>query len=463
MNEMLKNLLLARSFILLGLVVFSPNVTFWLASWFFDLNRPLLNLDYFLAGVFLAAGWRLLGIGFLSAFMLIDLLSVTGLLFPFVRIQDVGYLLGLLPYAGFVWQILAGTVFLLMLAVVVLSALFGRKISLAGALVALNVALLAYGAHVYAPESGVSDRWYRASGRLIESQTLFFLKTRSTVFFESARMSGDPLIQTGFKGATARWVTGHHDDLSKKILLVVAESWGRVNDERVQEALLEPLTKYSARFKWFEEGEMIFSGVTVGAELRELCGLDVRHYNLKPVVNGFSGCLPWRLKELGYTTSAVHGAVGVMYDRVYWYPRAGFDLMMFKESGGWKSQCYSFPGACDWEIMDRYVSKVFEGDQKRFVYWLTLNTHAIYDSRDIREDFIDCVEFDLPENSETCRMVKLHAQFFHGLGEMLAKDSMKGVEVLIVGDHEPRIFNAVEKQTHIKDNVVSWVHLKVKD
>ncbi|WP_157659201.1 sulfatase-like hydrolase/transferase [Thauera butanivorans] len=246
-------------------------------------------------------------------------------------------------------------------------------------------------------------------------------------------------------------------------MLIVAESWGVMKDARIQKSLISPLLDQQKSFDWVMHGTMRTETATVGAELRELCGLETQHYNLKSVAEGFENCLPKKLKNLGYATAAIHGSTGIMYDRVHWYPRAGFDEIRFHETDPWETRCYSFPGTCDREIMDKYISHVFRNDGKRFVYWLTLNTHAIYDKRDIHDDLFDCTQYQLPEDGEICRLTKLHAQFFHQLADILKQKSMHGVEVLIVGDHPPRILNMMEKEAHIESGLVSWVHFRIKD
>lgn len=439
-----------------------PNFLFWGVAFWFAIDRPIFNLDYLFVGVMFSVGWRRSACIVFLVFLLLDLLSMAGLVFPFVRFQDVTYLLGLLPYAAPVWQIYAYGVVLLVVMFLCLAFSFGGKVDMGASLVLLNIGLFFYGVHVYQSAEAQTDRWYRASEKIVDSQGLSFINNRSTEFVDLFGMAGNPLVKIGFKGRTKDWADIRPENLNPKILLIIAESWGDMTDKRIQKALLAPLMERKAKFEWLQSGEQQGAIATVGAELSELCGLATHHYNLKPVTDGFSECLPWLLKKQGYVTSAIHGSVGLMYDRVYWYPRAGFDEIHFKESRDWSTHCYSFPGVCDREIASKYISNVFSGDQKRFVYWLTLNTHAIYDARDIHEDLFDCTNYGLEEASELCRMNKLHAQFFNGLAKVIDGESMHGVEILIVGDHSPRIFDATEKEM-VREGIVPWVHFKIKE
>lgn len=121
------------------------------------------------------------------------------------------------------------------------------------------------------------------------------------------------------------------------------------------------------------------------------------------------------------------------------------------------------PGICDSEIMNDFIAPIFAKDEKIFMYWLTLNTHTNFDERDIQTDVFDCKKFNLEEGEQLCRMNKLHAQFFSQLAGILAQPAMRGVEIILVGDHSPPILNKREYRIHVEDGLVMQVHLKVKD
>lgn len=459
MNKLLQSI--KPAFVAAGFYVVLPNLLFWLVAAKLGINRPIFNLDYLFVGLLFALGWRKLSTLLLGLFLIVDLLVLTGLLYPFVRLQDFSYLLSFLPYAAFTWQAAAAGVVLTLALVIGLSHRYGHRAPRLAVLALFNLGIVAYGAHVYSGEVD-TDRWYRVEKRLIDSQALFFAETRSTGFIEAFGEQGDPLKHIGFNGETAAWAQAVPEALNDKLLLVIVESWGVMKDQRIQQALLAPLLAKQAHFDWIKYGTSQGAKATVAAELRELCGLATEHYNLKPVTQGFENCLPAQLKQHGYSTAAIHGSVGVMYDRVHWYPRAGFDEIHFSETDPWKTRCYSFPGVCDSEIMEKYISHAFDRDEKRFVYWLSLNTHALYDKRDIHEDVFDCAQYQLAEGSEICRMNKLHAQFFQQLAATLASPGMRGVEVMIVGDHPPRILDQDEKEKRVEEGLVTQVHLRVK-
>ncbi len=443
-----------------GLYIFLPNSIFWVVCFWAGVERPIINLDYILCGLLFVYGWRKCASLLLIVFLLVDLLVIKGLVYPVVRLQDDLYLLSMLPYAAFLWQVAAiGAVFVLLVVVAVFF-FCGNAANRLAALILLLLGVSVHAAQVSLDEFG-SD-FYRVKNTAAGSQFAYFANMRAAAVFEAFFDKVNPLVSGGSDARIAVWAKTDPAVLNKKILLIVVESWGVMEDDRIQQALLEPLTSRTDNWDWMKVESVPGNVATVAAELDKLCGLKTRYFDLKSVVEGFEGCLPWRLKGLGFKTVAIHGAAGEVYGRKSWYPRAGFDELVFQESSEWSTHCYSFPGVCDDEILERYVSRVFLGDERRFVYWLTLNTHTLYDERDIRSDFFDCRSFQLDENGEVCRMNKLHAQFFHGLAKVLSSPSMSGVEVLLVGDHSPPILDRNEYKKHVREGLVSQVHLRVK-
>lgn len=440
-----------------------PNLGFWLVTMALGLGRSFLNLDYIISGVAFAFGWRRTALLSLGLFMLVDSLNLVGQVWPFIRPQDVIYLATRLPQAAPIYQLAAVVSASFLLVSIYCFARWGAWANREGALVLFNLAILIYGVQVYVlPDEG--ERIWRApSSKLVDSQSLDFMNLRLVGFAATAMMEGEAFQKVGFKGKTSVWQGRAPEELSPKLLLIVAESWGVMQNSALSTAIVAPLTSLDSRLAWIELGEMPFKGATVAGELRELCGLWPNHFNLKNAEDGLENCMAHALREKGYHTAAVHGAGGLMYDRAFWWPRAGFEEVAFSETRAWNSRCYSFPGVCDSEIASEYLGAAFAGDGKRFIYWLTLNSHSIYDERDLRARLIDCAAFDIEPDSEVCRMVNLHAQFFSDLAKVLKSPAFAGVEAIIVGDHQPPMLGAEAKQLHIKENMVSWAHFKVED
>ena len=64
--------------------------------------------------------------------------------------------------------------------------------------------------------------------------------------------------------------------------------------------------------------------------------------------------------------------------------------------------------------------------------------------------------------SESCRIIKLHAQFFDALSELISSPNMKNVEVIVAGDHPPPFFELRQNINTFKQGQVSWIHFKTK-
>ena len=98
--------------------------------------------------------------------------------------------------------------------------------------------------------------------------------------------------------------------------------------------------------------------------------------------------------------------------------------------------------------------------QNLFFYWMTLTSHQPYDKQDIFNKRFECEKFELSENDDLCRNTRLHTQFFDDLAKLIQKPQMQGVEVIVVGDHQPPIFGYDIK--HIHSLSVSYLHFKIK-
>ena len=64
---------------------------------------------------------------------------------------------------------------------------------------------------------------------------------------------------------------------------------------------------------------------------------------------------------------------------------------------------------------------------------------------------------------DICRNAKLETQFLDNLAKLVLRPEMKGVEVVIVGDHMPPLFGNEEIYPYLRWQDVSWLHFKVKD
>lgn len=441
---------------LVGLAFFLlPNIGMIFVASFYSLARPYLNIDYVLAMfVFLFVGSRV-GFFVIAFALLVDALSLAGQLFPFIRFQDVLYLLGFLFWvpSGYLGLLIAVCANLVLVVFVFnfLSVRFSRL----GFLVCLLLALSLFSLEKFSGE-GVRGKFWKPAEAVAASQLENFVAHRLVGFASRFWKGGEAFIDYPESAATDSWRDEIKQGvLNEKLLLIIVESWGVPHDQTIQDELLKPLaSSVSANLQY---GEMEFSGATVAGEFRELCRLYPLHFNLRSVEGQYSNCLPNLLREKGYVTKAMHGAMSTMYDRRYWYPRAGLSESVFFEDRAWPRRCYSFPGACDVDMFEE-LKIFFDSNDEGLFYWLTLNSHASYDLRDLFDIRFDCAEFGIGEG-ESCRNLMLHAQFFYRLSEHLKIYDNIGLDVIIVSDHEPRILDQAEFNHVFERGKVPWLRL----
>jgi len=440
-----------------GIAVF-PNLFFVLASSYFGLGRPYVNFDYLICTVVFFTPLRFLFYPLVLVCVFVDAMLLVGQVFPFVRLQDVLYLLGFIPAAAFAWQVMLFVSALVTLLLFVAFFSSVRRCSFLECLILVNFALLPYTFSVYGSESDRGKFWRVSESLPVSSQIVYFYTYRQGAFLEKYFEEGEAFARSSYKGATDSWF-GSDVGFQDKVLLIINESWGDTLNPKIFDHLVQPLREQS-NIEILDYGAKDFVGATVAGELRELCRLQPNHFNLSKVLDGFSDCLPSKFKRLGYSTHSMHGAVGLMYDRIHWYSRIGFDDRVFFESKAWSERCYSFPGACDLELMKVQLDPLLKREGKSFIYWLTLNTHSYYDSRDLRGDYFECAGYGILPDGEACRNLKLQAQFFKGLA-MLLSEAPSGIDVVIVGDHSPPMFDQREKDGVFSDSKVSYVRFRV--
>lgn len=439
-----------------------PNLIFKLSADFFGVGRPLLNFDFVISALILICGYRKFSLLTVFLFSLIEVFTIVGQLFPFLRVSDFVYLLNFiyLSPGSYLLYIFMGavTVVLNLASFYFFPTSFVYRVS---GVFFVNLFLFLYVIGLFHASEG--NKYYRlSSAKLVDSILLYQVDARASGFVGAFGLPAKPLQKARYLGALKANVQDGH--IKDKVLLIINESWGISKSQEIQTALIAPLRSNPAvkgELSAFEEGELDFVGATVDAELRELCGLSASNFNLKEVSDGFDDCFPWRFRQQGAEAVAFHGAVGTMYDRVFWYPRAGFSEAVFYDSSQWAQRCYSFPGACDHEVLGK-VLDVLNGADQVFVYWLTLNTHAIYDRRDLFYNGFDCERFEVGAETQTCRNLELQAQFFHNLANAVEDGRLSGTRVVVVGDHAPPIFNSDEKDRSFFSHKVPWISFTVQ-
>lgn len=249
----------------------------------------------------------------------------------------------------------------------------------------------------------------------------------------------------------------------KKILFVLNESWGVFipNYEKINLSIIEPLLKVP-NINVIEKGENPALNKTILGEIRELCDLSAKSLNftLGPWEK-FENCVPVKLQKQGYSIQAFHGSSSKMYNRKDWYPHMGLQNAHFYPHFSNIKLCYSFSGACDYNIVHDVSAANKDAQGKSFIYWLTLNTHHPYSEKDmLGANTYDCHQPLFNGRQEACRNLNLQHQFFQILADEIKRGGFKDTEIVIVGDHSPLIVFDEYKDS-FKSDSVPFIHIRV--
>ena len=442
-----------------------PNALFALSSFQFGFQRSYINLDYFLPCLLLLSHKRVSKIIACSLYAALTLIDAGMLLleyFPSMNIKDIPYLLGFILSADLVLIVLFfATLFYILVTVYASYRLSKNTKPFASLLITATVIFI----HCFIY---LAEPYYTTPIKNIitESRIGFLIQNREKNFIKIN--NADALHSTPWLNATQPWFNAlkQNKPLNKKLLLIVAESWGQPNNSAIQDGVLQKLKAQHAHFDFFEQGSHPFLGLTVQAELRELCRLDSNTLDLREVKSGFNNCLPNLLAKRGYKTHAMHNATSFMYGRDNWYKLAGFQRSWFKENLNIARQCVPFDGICDWDMLPK-LKQILAQYANIFSYWLTLTAHFYYAESDIHTQRFQCADYKLPKG-DACQNLRHQAKFFDNLASIISNPEMRGVEIIIVGDHVPPLFGA-QDLVYKRENPTSrkahvpWIYFRIKD
>lgn len=452
-----RGLLALAAYLLLGLL-------FQWTSLHFGFKRYLLNAEMLMAMLLFVAGWRWLGVLVFLAAVCLELTLGATTVFRLIEIAQVGDMAGYLLEAKGTYLVM-----LVALAVIAAAGFWVAAGSLKGVrwrwlwLLASGLLLTQWqlsfaGATFFSPPFAERDRLLFGSSAHFVHQVLEENRRRHVHIGADAE---DAEYLPVAQPSAASLMLGEQPR-SPRILFIIAESWGRPHQPAVLEQQISAL-RSSAHVHDLQVGSINAVGTTAAGELRELCGRIPTRLNFQRMTPEAVGqCLPAKLAEQGYSTVSLHAAFGAMYRRQLWYPVLGFDESLFRETLPFTgTQCHSFPGYCDRDLSD-VVLETMQRD-KVFLYWLTLNSHIPYDRRDVAtyRDGLCRSVFGMGYGDQLCNYQNLHVQFFEQLAKLVEDKSLRGVEVVVVGDHAP-LFNGTESRNQFFKDRVPVLHFFVR-
>lgn len=439
-----------------------PNFVFLIISNITDTARPLVNIDYVIPIMLLLLNNRLcqvLGFLFLPIAVIPDLAMFVFQMFPFMDIEGALYLAPFL-LEGPSHYLLFVLIIIMYAFLVPLLVVFCAKRSdsfhalLSGAVILIVSFFISD--HDLRYKVGSGGTFGAHNNYVTASQTKLFLAINNLNFVKKSKTASS-FSFTKYERALVTL----EQPFNKKILFILVESLGVSSKLELQNKIFDPIVKQQDSFDYLEMGKYAAPDATIQAEIKELCAQDVKGYGLRLVADAnFPTCLPKVLANKGYQTTAFHGANGKLYDRYSWYRKAGFQNFLFAENFLDAKKCKAFNGVCDDEVFP-IIKEYFKEDKPLFFHWMTLTAHTPYAKKDIYSQRLDCEYYEI-DNDEACRNMMLQAQFFEGLAKLNAQSEMQGVEVVVIGDHQPPIINGNTRFGEYEYKTVPWLHYKIK-
>ena len=250
--------------------------------------------------------------------------------------------------------------------------------------------------------------------------------------------SSTPLASSLSK-AIAEIPAGNEPD----IVLVLTESWGLANDDRINQAQIQPYRNPAiGNLYRVQTGSVSFFGATTRGETRELCGNSEGNSSLNVTDAYFDMCWPARLKSAGYHTLAVHGFTPGMFRRGEWYQRFGFEDSAFlpdlKRDGA--AVCGgSFPGICDADVAQWIGDRLLTHRDGRpdFVHWVTLNSHLPVPRLSENMPLQPCAVVGIDRQESLCSWFMLVLRVHQSVARLALRPGLRPTVFVIVGDHAP--------------------------
>ena len=227
------------------------------------------------------------------------------------------------------------------------------------------------------------------------------------------------------------------------IVLVLTESWGRANDDRINQAQMQPyLGPAIARLYRFQSGTVGFDGPTTSGETRELCGDSIGNSSISNSQSFFAACWPARLGNAGYRTLATHGFTPTMFNRKAWYRRFGFQQSAFLpelQRDGAAMCDGAFPGACDADVAHWIGNQLLapRDASPMFVHWVTLNSHLPITQLAEGSSLEECAAVGIDKEQGLCSWFMHVLIVQHSVAELALKPGLRPTIFVIVGDHAP--------------------------
>lgn len=243
---------------------------------------------------------------------------------------------------------------------------------------------------------------------------------------------------------------GEEDNLSQpNIIFVQLESFFDVNTIIGAEYDSEPTPNFAKLLKEWPTGELYvpsIGGGTVNVEFEVLTGCNIDFFTAGEypyttlLSDTTSESIAYNLRELGYSTTAMHDHTGTFYNRYKVYGNLGFDHFVPLEYMPYVT--YTEVGWAQDIVMANEIVKALNASEERdFVMAVTVESHGKYeDEYTYTEGDVQVLslpeQISLPRFSNYLHLIQDADRF---IGELIDKLSYYDEPVVVVfyGDHLP--------------------------
>jgi hypothetical protein len=294
------------------------------------------------------------------------------------------------------------------------------------------------------------------SGALVFAAGDYAVNASPHYHFGTLYSTGQPMdsavVSSGFNEA----VIG--DESRRNVLIVVVEALGHFADPQHEAFLLRSFNDADLRKRYdVSIGTTTYYGSTTAAELRELCESREPYAD---IIDGLQvDCLPHRMTARGYRTVALHGFTRTFFERELWYPKIGFQTLIFGEDlvRTMPRRCGGGPfrGLCDVDLIPLIGRELRNATQPTFIYWLTLSTHVPIAPREGTPQ-LGCDRGGPMHHVEVCYTAEMWSDLMSSLVRLTAE--IPPTDILIVGDHAPPLWSKAGRRLFTPGKV-PWVRL----
>ena len=287
----------------------------------------------------------------------------------------------------------------------------------------------------------------------------FLANTSAHYHFGTLYAGGQPMDSAADSSGFNKAMTGTG---GRNILVVVVEAMGHFADPKNEAFLLRSFADTELRKRYdISTGTTTYYGSTTAAELRELC--DSREPYAR-IVDGLQlDCLPHRMAARGYRTIAMHGFTRKFFEREVWYPKLGFEKVIFGEdlAETAERQCGGpFRGPCDVDLIPLIGRELKSAAEPTFFYWLTLSTHVPIAPREGTPQLGCDHGGGAMHQVEVCYMTEMWSDLLSSLVRMTL--DIPPTDILIVGDHAPPLWSKAGRNLFTPGKV-PWVRLTPRE